>query len=140
MRPAARHGVTGILVVAFAANGCGGDKKAPATSGAGNAGASAGLGQAAGGASGAAGGRISGGSGGSSAGSSAGSMSPGAGGEAGAGGAAGCQLLRAGESGPHGLTQVYAAKNQGNELVPLGIDGDQVYFEADAKVFALPAA
>ena len=49
-------------------------------------------------------------------------------------------LLKDGESGPHGLTQVYAAKNSGSALFPYGIDGDQVYFEADGTLFALPVA
>jgi len=132
---AVEYGVASMLVVLFAAvGGCGGDKKTPASSGAGSAGA----GQPSGGASGAAGASTAGSTVGG--GGSGGMTSQGGGGQAGAGGAAGCQLLKAGESGPHGLTQVYAAKNQGSALSALGIDGDQVYFQADGKVFALPVA
>lgn len=123
-----------LLALLAAVSGCGDDKTIPASSNAGSPGA----GQAAGGASGAAGASTSGGALGD--GGRGGMTSQGGGGQAGAGGAAGCQLLKAGESGLHGLTQVYTAKNAGSALDSLGIDGDQVYFQADGKVFALPVA
>ena len=46
----------------------------------------------------------------------AGSTSQGGGGQAGAGGDAGCHLLKAGETGDHGLTVVYPAENSGDAL------------------------
>jgi len=134
---AGEYGVASTLVALLTAvGGCGGDKQTPGSSGAGSAGA----GQPAGGASGAAGASTSVGGVGVGGGGSGGLTSLGGGGQAGAGGAAGCQLLKAGESGPHGLTQAHAAKNQGSALSALGIDGDHVYFQTDGKVFALPVA
>ena len=130
--------VVGLFVAV--ANGCGGDDKSTPTpsssAGAGKAGMQSGAGQAGGGASGSGG--ASGGS--SGAGGSAGSMAAGGSAEAGAGGEEGCQRLAPGESGLHGLTQVYQVENQGTAVSAAGIDGDQVYFQASSELFAFPVA
>jgi hypothetical protein len=67
-------------------------------------------------------------------------MSQGGGGTAGTGGATACQVLKDGEVGMNGLTQIYTAKNGGSALSPLGMDDDGPVFQAEGKLFSLPAA
>lgn len=135
--------ISRLAMILAVATGCGGDKPTAAQTGSGGGGSgssgSAGDASNAGNAGQAAGGA----SGGSTFAGNAGSAgAPQAGGQAGAGGGggSGCQLLKAGETGMNDLTQVYTAKNIGNALSALGIDGGQVYFQADSQLFALPGA
>lgn len=130
-------GTVSLALMSLAFSGCGGDDKKPATSGGGSAGAPVEAGQAGLGGGGTAGAGVAGGS-------SAGSASlggAGQGGSAGAGGAGGatCKVLKAGETGPHGLIKVHD-EPLGKVLTPAGVENGQVYFGADSQLWAAPVA
>lgn len=124
----------GVLLVV--ATGCGGDKPTPAPTASGGGGGAGTAGTATLADAGASGHSTA--SGGTAGSAGSGGAPEGGGSPAGAGGGGGCQLLKAGETGMNGLSQVYTAKNAGNALSALGIDGDQAYFQADGQLFALP--
>lgn len=51
-----------------------------------------------------------------------------------------CKVLGDGETGSHGLTRVYHVDETGTFYSPIGVDGGQLYFGVDKKIFAYPIA